>query len=399
MRPAQDSDPRLRVAMVLSDLREDHGLYGLSTPRFGSAPTALLKGMEQHTDVEVHVISCVRRHLESPRQLASNVFYHSCTVPWWGWLKMLYIPCILKVRETVRRISPAVVHGQGTERYCSLAAVFANRPSVLTVHGNMRAVARAFRSKPWSFHGITAILEAKTLPLASGVICLNEYTRNQVYTLASSMWKIPNAVGNEFFEVPRSPNSTPILFCPAIIALHKNQNALIKALDVLASDHRFVLRFAGAMPETPYSREFRDLISSRSWCEYVGVLEGDALKDAYAQAAMLILASTEDNCPMAILEAMAMGIPIAGARVGGIPELLDHGVEGVLFDPACPEQTAGVIRECLRNPSSLEKMGLAAKRRANKCHRPQIIAAHHIAVYRELLTVPANCGTVQTGVS
>lgn len=369
--------------MVLADLREEQRRYHLPAPCFASAPTALLEGMAEFRELEVHVITCVRQRLPVPDRLASNIFFHSCVVPWWGWLKTFYLPCIAAVRKTVRNISPSVVHGQGTERYCALTAVFAGLPSVLTVHGNMRAVARAIQARPYSFHGITAWLEAKTIPRAAGVLCLNEYTRGEVKDIATRTWKVPNAVGREFFEVKRRPDELFRLFCPALICNYKNQNALILALDRLAAEHSFTLSFAGAAPDTPYTKEFFQLISTRPWCEYTGVLGGATLKEAYARASMVVLPSLEDNCPMAILEAMAMGIPIAGARIGGIPDLIESGVNGVLFDPTCMSDMASAIGNCLKQPRMLTQMGIAARIRADKFHRPRVVADQHIAVYKE----------------
>lgn len=381
MRQVQE---KLRIAMVLADLREEHRRFELPSPCFASAPTALLEGMSEIPNLELHVISCIRKPLPVPERLAPNIIFHSCVIPAWGWLKTLYLPCIMSVRKIVRRIAPALVHGQGTERYCALTAIFSRVPSVLTVHGNMRAVAHALQAGPLSFHGITAFLEAKTLPRASGVICLNEYTRGQVENLAALTWKVPNAVGTEFFDTARHPDKVTRLFCPALICNYKNQNALIRALDPIAAELPFVLSFAGAAPETPYAEEFHELISSRPWCEYQGTLSGSALKEAYARAAMVVLPSLEDNCPMAILEAMAMGVPIAGARIGGIPDLVEHGVNGVLFDPTCPSEIASAIGSCLRSGEMLDKMGMAARERAERDHRPRVVAEQHMSIYRAL---------------
>src|SRR5690606_1142128 len=128
-------------------------------------------------------------------------------------------------------------------------------------------VARAMGAKPWGFHGITARLEAFTLPRAAGVICLNGYTRQQVGQLARRKWTIPNAVGFDFFNVERRAETIPRLLCPAFVCNYKNQNALIRSLDHVAKEQQFTLSFAGAVSTNEYGAEFQELIAARPWCE------------------------------------------------------------------------------------------------------------------------------------
>ena len=113
----------LGVAIVTTDNREPSKQYEAPAPwRFGTAPEALLQGLAACPEVEVHVVSCIRRPVRSPEKLASNIFFHSLVVPKAGWMSTLFLGCVRAVRGKLKEIQPAVVHGQGTEEYCSLAA-------------------------------------------------------------------------------------------------------------------------------------------------------------------------------------------------------------------------------------------------------------------------------------
>src|SRR5581483_8417309 len=96
---------------------------------------ALLQGFVGMPDVNVHVISCVQRPLRAPEKLAENIWFHCLLVPKFGWMRTFYQGCIRATRAKLRELRPDIVHGQGTERDCSLAAVFSGFPNVLTIHG------------------------------------------------------------------------------------------------------------------------------------------------------------------------------------------------------------------------------------------------------------------------
>ena len=154
----------------------------------------------------------------------------------------------------MREIQPDIVHGQGTERDCSISAVFSGFPNVLTIHGNMRQVAKALGARPFSFFWLTARLESRAIRRADGVICLSRYSREQVQSLARKTWLVPNAVDEACFEIQRNVEKEPTLLCVADIISYKNQNQLIRSLDSIVSEHKFRLVFLGRVNQASLRR-------------------------------------------------------------------------------------------------------------------------------------------------
>ena len=114
----------LKIAFLTTDNRENFKEYELSTPYFGAGPEALLQGFGALSGIEVHVVSCTQRPMQSPEKIDKNIWFHSLYVPKIGWLRTLYQGCIRAVRRKLKDLQPDIVHGQGTERDCAISTVF-----------------------------------------------------------------------------------------------------------------------------------------------------------------------------------------------------------------------------------------------------------------------------------
>jgi glycosyltransferase involved in cell wall biosynthesis len=378
----------MKLALLTTDGRDLLQDYNASPQHFGTAPEALMEGFALLPDLEVHVISCARHKMVAPGKLASNTFFHSLCVPRIGWVRTAYQGCIRAVRRKLQEIRPDIVHGQGTERDCAVSAVFSGFPNVLTIHGNMRLIARVTRARPFSFVWLAARLERLTIPRSDGVVCITHYTQQAVMDLARRTWVVPNAVHSSFFAVKAQPPAgrPPVILCVGEVCLRKNQNALIRALDLLAGKLQLELRFCGGADESdPYVREFLELVRARPWCVYGGRSDRDKLQALFHEATLLVLPSLEDNCPMTVLEAMAAGVPVVGARVGGLPDLIVEGETGFFCDPLEARSMAAAIERVLVDPSAAAAMAKRAHRSACERFHPKVVAQRHVEVYREVL--------------
>ena len=65
-----------------------------------------------------------------------------------------------------------------------------------------------------------------------------------------------------------------------------------------------------------------------------GFLHGDELASAYASSDIFVMPSRTETLGLVVLEAMSSGVPVVAARAGGIPEMIEEGVSGYLFDDA-----------------------------------------------------------------
>jgi glycosyltransferase involved in cell wall biosynthesis len=381
----------MRIAIITNDHREPlqavSGNETKSQPLIGPAVESLLQGLAVSPEVEVHVVSCLKAPLPSPEKIAPNIFYHGLAVPQSGWMRTLYQGCVRKIHRKLWEIQPDIVHGQGTERYCAMSAMFSGFPNVITIHGNMRIIARVNQVRMFSHSWLAARLEGFTLPRVGGVICITGYTRNAVKSLARRTWVVPNAVDASFFDVQPSPatNVPPAGLCVGTLCFRKNQIAFIRALDPLAKERPFKIVFASEPPQDDYGRECLQLIRERPWCEHAGFLNRPQLRAMLATASFVALPTREDNCPMVVLEGMAAGVPVLASKVGGVPDLIEPDQTGLFFDPERPESFREGVGRIITDRAWAQQLAANAKAEALRRFHPRVIAQSHLDIYREVL--------------
>jgi glycosyltransferase involved in cell wall biosynthesis len=99
---------------------------------------------------------------------------------------------------------------------------------------------------------------------------------------------------------------------------------------------------------------------------------------------LFCMPSLTEGLPMALLEAMAAGIPIIASRVGGIPEVLDQGRAGILVEPASFESLKGAILKVVRQPQAIQKLVEEAQRRVDRMYSSSAMAEGYFTLYQQV---------------
>jgi glycosyltransferase involved in cell wall biosynthesis len=380
----------MKVAILTTDNREHYRTYSETKPRFGTAPEALIQGFAGLPGVEVHIVSCTQRPMQSPEKLAENIWFHSPLVPKIGWLRTGYQGCIRAVRRKLRDIKPDIVHGQGTERDCALNAVFSGFPNVLTIHGNMAELARLFQAPICSYDWLAARLENFVLPRTAGVFCNSAHTESVVRPRARQVWRVPNALREAFFlkALPAGNNSRCILLHVGVVCENKQQ---LKMLELARSLRRrkldFEMRFIGsANVRFSYARSFLEQVrqEEKEGCvRYLGETKStDELIQHFDQASALIHTPVCEAFGLVVAEALARNLKLFGMRVGGLTSIAEGVPDAELF----PENdwaglTDALARWIQQGHPRLSGAATVMQQR----YRPEIIASRHVEIYRQVL--------------
>jgi glycosyltransferase involved in cell wall biosynthesis len=143
------------------------------------------------------------------------------------------------------------------------------------------------------------------------------------------------------------------------------------------------LRIAGVGPDEPL---VHDAAQRNSAIRYVGRLDQAAVRQAMATSQALVVASRwYEGQPITILEALAAGLPVIAPRLGSIPELVEDGQTGILFDPETPGALAAAVRRVVADPALLRVMGAAARSRYERSHTPEANYLQLVASYNRAM--------------
>ncbi len=169
-------------------------------------------------------------------------------------------------------------------------------------------------------------------------LCVSDFQR-QIMVRAGieqdKLHTVPNFVNTD--ELIAKPGHDKYLLYFGRIETLKGVPTLLKA--VAQSGHQ--LRIAG---DGNWRPEMERQIEGLANVSYLGFQHGAALRRLIGRAKAVIVPSEwSENCPMAVLEAKALGRPVIGARIGGIPELVRDGRDGFLFEPGNVSDLIGAL--------------------------------------------------------
>ncbi|MBN1504764.1 MAG: glycosyltransferase family 4 protein [Candidatus Eisenbacteria bacterium] len=130
----------------------------------------------------------------------------------------------------------------------------------------------------------------------------------------------------------------------------------------------------------------RELASGDPGVSFTGFLPGQELAELWRNAAFTVVPSVcYENFPYAVLESFAFGKPVVASRIGGIPEVVRDGENGLLAEPGDPGSLAEKINWLASNPSEVARMGRVARRDVEEVYSAEKHYASVMGHYERIL--------------
>jgi glycosyltransferase involved in cell wall biosynthesis len=259
-------------------------------------------------------------------------------------------------------------------------ALLAGRPVVLHWHGG-GFVGFYRRSPAWQKQ-----LIAWTFARCSRVVALSNQWHDTLTTLfpRARVVTIPNPV--KLAERPAGrPAVPPILLFLGRIVAEKGVEDLLRAMPVVLEqvpDCHLVMAGTGDLQRY---RELAARLGVGHAVEFPGYVEGAAKAELFSQASAFVLPSHIEAMPMSVLEAMAQGLPVVATTVGGIPQAVRNGVDGLLFEPRDVAALGDALVRLLSDEALRSNLAAAARLRVEQHFSADLIVPRIRQVWREVL--------------
>jgi glycosyltransferase involved in cell wall biosynthesis len=294
-----------------------------------------------------------------------------------------------QIKSLLNQINPDIVHFQGA----TFLAANCEQPSILTIHGIAERDAMwdsrwgILRRPKWLLLKLTEEYGRRLVP---HVILISDYVRKFLpgKNKTRKTWLIENPVADSYFDVEWEFEPGRIFCCSRIRPL-KNILGMIKAFALIAGQFPDAqLRIAGTV-DTGYLKTCERRATAEGIRDKVHFLGGLSIKDVQfelSRANCLVVPSFQENAPLSIAEAMAVGIPVVAAEVGGIPRMIEYGKTGFLVDPHDTKNISQTVMKILSDEALALSMGRSAKKAAVKRFKASAVCEKTLQAYRDVLS-------------
>ncbi len=376
---------RRRIAL-LTNYPADHTTFrgGVET-----ATAALLEGLRGYQDrFEFHVVSCPEGLTEDVAEESNGFFFHFLSVPRHVALRPRLAFRILKAQRALQQIQPDLVHCQDNMAL-ALAACFSGYPRLFTLHGVKRD--EAAKRTGWEYWSAQsdALIERYVHRHFDAFICISSYAR-QVVGAGETTFAIPNAVSSRFFQMRPTETAArrPRLLFAGVLAPLKRPADLLDAHVALREpfpDLETV--FCGGVEDASYAAAMQRRVKHEKidGVRFMGRVSQGELAHLLNATTVLVLPSSQENAPMVIAEAMAVGVPVVATRVGGVPDMVKHDETGLLYAAGDVDGLIASVRQLLEDPARYHRMAERSRQVAEATYSSASVARATVGVYQELL--------------
>jgi glycosyltransferase involved in cell wall biosynthesis len=154
------------------------------------------------------------------------------------------------------------------------------------------------------------------------------------------------------------------------------------------------LEIVGEGPERPSLEALAGRLGVADRVVFRGKIPPEELQASYARAAVCVLPSVLDargdteGLGVVLLEAMNHGTPVIASRVGGIPDIVEDGVSGLLVPPGDADALAAAVRRVRDDPALARRLGEGGRRRLHEQFNWPAIVRRWLDLYTGLVTRP-----------
>ena len=312
----------------------------------------LLSEYEKNPNMRMHVI-LFRGDIPADYQFVQRgVTFHVLKASPKARLATFFWLDTFRIKKVCEQIKPDLIHAWGSEKGASLIASRLRWPYVMTIQGLFAWYKQKIKLP--RYDRFVEFVERISLNRAKVVTTESNFA---VQFLKDNFPKpkvhqAEHAPNHFFRKIERRPSASPVEFVAVGGLGHrKGTDMLFAALDQLSGEMDFRMKFiTNPLPE--YIATMKASVSEKTWSRIEikqHLLPHEVAKELETST-LLLMPTRADTSPNAVKEAVVAGIPVVAASVGGIPDYVVHGKNGLLFPSGDQQAFVSALREACGHP-------------------------------------------------
>jgi glycosyltransferase involved in cell wall biosynthesis len=237
----------------------------------------------------------------------------------------------------------------------------------------------------------------KVIGLCSGVVALsNEWNKLQGIVPGCRIYYLPNAINTQDFieiglgklQAKAVEDCLHILYLGYLGRAKGTFDLILAAKAVLEHEQGVVFDLVGQELTAGELGQLNNQVVDGGLEEFIHIhqpVNGPEKIEAFRTADIFVYPSYHEGMPMAVIEAMACGLPIIASRVGGLPDLVLHGQNGLLVPAGQPDQLAAAIRRLVVDADMRYSMQVVSFQLAQENYDMERLVLKLVDIYNTVL--------------
>lgn len=301
-----------------------------------------------------------------------------------------YLPNAAILWPSIRRYGPDIVHGFGLETGNALIASYYPFRATAFIQGIVEEYGKEnMCCLPEREYARRLQMERCASKRMCGMVAESEFAHRWASTASKNaiIRIIPHAVNPEFMEAGTSDQVDPAFVTVGRIDHRKGIDVIIRALASMKSvSARLIV--IGDGPSREYCASLAMNLGIGSRVEFMGNVDRNSVIQTLLMSRVFVFPSRMDTSPNAITEAHAIGLPVIASRVGGIPDMIDDGKDGILIDADDVAGFSGAMSRLIGDPDLCRGMGRAGRDKVQLLNSPDRVAEAHVRFFQDVAAIP-----------
>lgn len=290
----------------------------------------------------------------------------------------------LVVGPAIRRFKPDLIHAFGMENGSATIALRQGFPVSCFIQGIAERLVPYYNGRTFIQKQAAVWGERNAVGRIRWMVAETDFAKNWAlgHNPAARISVIPHPLRQEFLDVKGEREKKRIVSVGGLDN-RKGMDTVIRAFAHVA-DPQASLAIVGSGPSSNDLKALAKELCVAERVEFTGFADREGVMDQLARASIYVIGSRMDTSPNVVTEAHATGLPVIGTRAGGIPEMVDDGVDGFLVDIDDDVVMGKRMEELLADPLRTAEMGRVGREKVRVLNDPIRGAEAHVEFFEAI---------------